>query len=136
MIQLEGAITIDSTDYSAEITSLVLSRRRRTSVLPPTFGNAIESAKAGAEYNEVTINFINEKAASKVWAELYDAIDTDTSELAFTARLDDAAVGADNPSFSGTFVVTGVDLGGTVGQVNTQSQTFPITNAGVTKAVA
>lgn len=136
MIQLEGTVTLASTDYSSEITSCVLRRQRRTSVLPPTFGNKIESAKAGAEYNELTINFINEKAASKVWSELFDAIDTDTGEIAFTAKLDDGATGSDNPEFSGTIVVTGAEFGGTVGQVNTQSQTFPITNAGVSKAVA
>ena len=136
MIQLEGPVTINSTDYSDYITSLVITRRRETTNKPATFGNSRSSQKAGSIVEEVTINFLNGIAASEVWAELWDAIDTDTAELTFSARLDDAVIGTDNPSFSGTMVVTGVSVGGDVGIQNQQRWTFPVTDAGITKATA
>lgn len=136
MIQLEGPITLGGTDYSDEITNMVIRRRRNMTTKPATFGNSRESQKAGAVVEEVTITCLNDVAAAQVWAELWDAIDTDSGELAFTARLTSAAVGADNPTFSGTLVVTGAEVGGQVGQQNTQQWTFPINDAGITKAVA
>ncbi len=133
MLQLEGPITIATTDYSDEITSVIIRRRRNVVTDPATYGNARETDAAGAIKEEIQINFLNNRAATKVWAELWDAIDTDTAELAFTAQFDDGAVGADNPVFAGTMVVTGVEVGGAVGQHNQQSWTFPITAAGITR---
>ena len=136
MIQLEGPITIGGTDFSDEITVCTITRRRNLTTVPSTFGNARSVQKAGSIVEEATFTFLNDKAAASVWLELYDAIDTDSAELAVVARLDDAAVGADNPSFSFTVVVTGVSVGGTVGEQNTQNWTYPITSAGITKATS
>lgn len=133
MLQLEGPITIGAVDYSDEIVRVTIRKRRNMIVRPATFGNRNETDKAGAAKNEIQIDFLNNRTAATVWAELWDAIDTDSAELAFTARLDDGAIGADNPEFSGVMIVNGVEVGGQVGVYNQQSWTFPITEAGITK---
>ena len=136
MLQLEGPVTIGGQDYSDEITSVIIRRRRNIITSPATWGNSREVGAAGALQEEIQINFLNHYAATKVWAELWDAIDTDSAELAFTVRGSDAAIGADNPSFEGVMIVTGVEVGGAVMQHNQQSWTFPITDAGITKDTA
>lgn len=134
MLQLEGPVTVGGTDYSDEITSVIIRRRRNMITSPATWGNARETDAAGALKEEIQFNFLNHYAATKFWAELWDAIDTATGELAFTVRGSSAAIGVDNPSFSGTMVVTGVEVGGQALQHNSQSWTFPITEAGIVKA--
>jgi hypothetical protein len=133
MLQLEGAVTIGGNDYSDEITSVIIRRRRASVTDPATYGNARETQAAGALQEEIQLNFLNHKAATKVWAELWDAIDTPTAELAFTVLLAEGAKAADNPSFEGTMIVMGVEVGGQVMQHNQQSWTFPITSAGITR---
>lgn len=136
MIQLEGPITIGGTDYSDEIARAVIRRRRNTTTKRPTFGNARSTNKAGAIIEEFEIELENDVAAASLAFELDAAIDTDTGELEVVARFDDAAVGADNPSFTFNIVVTGAEFGGTPGEQNYQRFTFPITEDGITKATS
>jgi hypothetical protein len=74
----------------------------------------------------MTINFFSSHAAASIWAELYDAIITNTAELTFTARFATGAISADNPEFTGTIIVMSLDTGGTVGELKAQSQTYPV----------
>jgi hypothetical protein len=139
MIQLEGNIQLGvneagATDYSGEITSLRNIRTRNVVTKPATFANAREEEGAGALKEMLEINFLNALTASSLWAELYDAIDTDTGELYWEGTLTSAAVGADNPKFSGTIVVTAVHTGGDVGARLQQRQQYPIVG-GITKAI-
>jgi len=134
MIQLEGPITINAVDYSDEIAHATIRRRRNLTTKRPTFGNARSVQKAGSIVEEFEIECENDVAAAKLWLELYDAIDTDTGELEVVARMKEAVVGTDNPSFTFNIVVTGVEIGGTPGDQNYQRHTFPITEDGITKA--
>jgi hypothetical protein len=126
MIQLEGPITLGGIDYSSQITSVVLNDTRATVTTPPTFGDATEVDSAGAHKRTMTINFFSSHAAASSWAELYDAIITNTAELTFTARFATGAISADNPEFTGTIIVMSLDTGGTVGELKAQSQTYPV----------
>ena len=125
-IQLEGPITLGGIDYSSAITSMVLNDTRATVTTPATFALAAETDAAGAHKRQATINFFSSHAAAGLWAELYDAIITDTAELAFTARFATGAISADNPEFRGTLIVLSLDIGGTVGELKAQSQTYPV----------
>lgn len=136
MIQLEGPLTLAGTDYSDEIPVCTIVRRRNMTTKPATWGNARASQKAGSITESIRMTFLNDRVAAGVWAELWDAIDTDSGELAFVGRLTTAAVGADNPSFTATIVTPGVEVGGTAGQQNSQTWEFPVTDAGIVKAVA
>ena len=134
-VQLTGSLTIGATDFSDSISSIVIKRTRNSVTVPATLGNIREVDKAGSLKEAVEINFFSDLAAASVWADLYDAIDTDSAELTFSGNLDVGATGADNPEFSGTFVVLGLDTGADVGSLREQSQTYPVTDAGITKSV-
>jgi len=133
-IQLEGAITLDSTDYSDEISEFVLTITRATVTEMATYADASENESAGVQNATVTITAKNSGAAASLNQALYAAILTDSAELPFTARYQSGAVAADNPEYSGTLVVTEVQLGNRVGDEMMQSQTFPA--KGITQAVA
>ena len=137
MLQLEAPITIGGVDYSDEIRRLVLRRRRNLVTRPATFGDNTEVQSAAALVNEITIELFNDVTASStgIARKLWEAAATDTAELAFTAKYVTAAVSANNPEFSGTFVVTGAELGGEINAYNRQQWTFPVTSAGFTEDV-
>jgi hypothetical protein len=134
-IQLKGTMTLATVDVSAYVSSAVISRTRQSITRPATFGNIRQTQAAGALVETLTLNFFSSTAAASMWADLYDAIDTDTAELAFECTLNEGAAGPDNPEFSGTIVVLGVDTGAAVGTLREQSQTYPITAAGITKDI-
>jgi hypothetical protein len=126
MIQLEGPITIGGQDYSAEITRCTIKWQRNTTTRPATFGNAQETEGAGATKLSCEIEFLNDVAATSVWAELLSILETDTAETEIVAQLKTGAVGPDNPSFTFTAVVIGTEAGGTPGEQNRHAYTFPI----------
>lgn len=133
MLQAEGVITVGATDYSDETISFQINQRRNLTTKPATFGNIRESQSAGSLIQEVVITAFTSVASASLTDELWTAIATDSSELAFTAKFIDAAISANNGEYQGTFVVTGVTVGGRVNQWNQQTWTFPITDAGITK---
>lgn len=135
-IQLTGLLKIDSVDVSAFVSSMVIKRTRSAVTVPASLGNIREVDKAGSLKEVLEVNFFSSMAATSLWAELYDAVDTDAAELSFEGRLDSAAVSANNPKFTGTIVVLGVDTGSAVGSLREQTQTFPITSAGITKSAS
>lgn len=133
-IQLTGSLEINTTDVSDFVHTLTIKRTRASVTVPPRFGNIREVTKAGALLEALEIRFHSSMAASSLWADLYDAIDTDTAELPFSGLLfDNAPMGPDNPEYSGTFVVLGIDTGVDVGALRLQTQTYPITAAGITR---
>lgn len=134
-VQLLGSLTVNSTDVSDHVSSMIIRRTRTAVTVPATLGNIRETEKAGVLKEALEINFFSSVSATSFWADLYDALDTDTAELSFVGTLNEGAVGPDNPEFSGTFVVLGVDTGADVGTLREQSQTYPITSAGVAKSV-
>lgn len=129
MIQLEGPITLGGNDYSDEISSFVINDTRNTVTVPGTFGDATEVDRAGAHKWSATITFHSDLAAASVWAELLDAMLTDTAELGFTARFKSGPVSGDNQEVSGTLLVTALDTGGTVNELRQQTQTYPMVGA-------
>lgn len=129
-------LAASGTDYSASISSMVIKRTRTAVTVPPTLANIRETEKAGALKEMLEINFFSGVDAASVWAELYDAIDTDSATLQFKGNLNSGPTGPDNPEFSGSIVVLGVDTGADVGALRAQTQTFPITAAGIEKSIS
>ena len=130
MFQAEGVITIGGTDYSDETIEFTITRTRELVKGPATYGNIRAKQAAGALDEVVVLTALNEITAASLASELWDALDTPTSELAFIAKFTTGTVGADNPAYTGTFVVTGASVGGTVNQHNQQTWTFPVTEIG------
>ena len=134
--QLEGTVTLGGTDVSTEVFAFTITEERSTSTRRPTFGSANESERAGAAKAMVTIDFEDtlDPSASLAHQEIADAIRTDSGELAFEVTYKTGAVSASNPKYSGTIVCTSLETGGEVGSELEQSQTFPVTAAGITIA--
>jgi hypothetical protein len=135
MFQAEGVITIGGTDYSDETIQFEITRTRELVKGPATFGNIRVKQGAGALDEVVVITALNEITAASLTTEFYDALDTPTSELTFSAKFTTGAIAADNPAYTGTFICTGATVGGTVNQHNQQTWTFGITAAGITKDI-
>lgn len=129
-----GVVTANI-DFSAFVTSLVIHRTRESITVPATFGTGRASQVAGALSESLEINYFSSTDAASMWAMIYDAIDTDTGQLKWEATLNTGITSADNPKFSGTIIILAVDSGGAVGTLRLQQQTYPITDAGVTKVI-
>jgi len=133
-IQLTGSLTIDSLDVSEYVSKFVIKRERNAVTVPATFGKLVESEAAGALKESLEIEFFSPMTAGQMWAKLYTAINTDTAEVTFTGcRMNTGAQGPNNPTFSGSIVIMALDTGAEVGALRQQTQTYPITAAGVTK---
>jgi hypothetical protein len=128
-----GVITAD-TDVSAWVTRLTVQRLRESIAIPGTLATGQASVAAGAESDNLIIDFFSDLSAEAPFDLFEQAIESATSELMFEGTLDPGAVSATNPMYSGTAVILGLDIGGTVGQLRSQSQTFPIKAGTLTKA--
>lgn len=135
-VQLEGPITIATVDYSDVIATALIRRRANLTTRRPTFGNARAVQKKGSLVEEFEFEFENDVAAAGLWKELYDALDTDTGELAVTARMKTGAIGPDNTEFQFNIIAIGVEVGGVPGEQNYQRWTCPITEDGITEDTA
>lgn len=139
-IQLRGNLRLGPTagtavEFGNAITAFIVKTERESVTLPATLATGRASSAAGAIMQSVQIDFFSSTAASSVWAELYDAIITDSAELYFEGTLNPGPVNADNPRWSGIFTVMTLDTGIAVGALRAQSQTYPVTQAGVTRAI-
>lgn len=137
--QLKGNIMFGpvtpSIDFSSNVTALIIHRTRESISVPATFGTGRATQVAGALAESLEINFFSSTDAVSMWATMYDILDTDASQLAWSATLNTGLVSADNPKFSGTIILLALDTGGTVGTLRQQTQTYPITAAGITKVI-
>lgn len=137
--QLKGNIKFGiltaNLDFSNFVTSLTIHRTRESITVPATFGTGRATQVAGALGETLEINFFSGTDAASMWALVYDIMDTDSSELKWEATLNTGIVSADNPKFSGTITILALDSGGTVGSLRQQTQTYPITAAGITKVI-
>lgn len=134
-IQLAGNLQLGPdvpglANYSDQISSLVLNRRRPGVTRPATFGDPTTQQRPGADEYQVTINFFHDEGdANSFWAEAWAAMDTATGELYFEGTFGPGAANpATNPKFTGWIQLVDLDTGGTVGEWKQQSKTFPARN--------
>ena len=92
---------------------------------PPKGGNRMDTAHKfakGLEASTITLDFLNDTAASNVNATLQAAWGT---TVALTLKQTSAAISATNPEFQTTVLVNNTqDVNGAVGDISTQSITF------------
>jgi hypothetical protein len=136
IVQLHAHLQVASVDVTPFVSAFTIRRQRDSVVVPASFGNLRQVEKAGAMREWLDITFHSELTASSFWARLFTAMDTPSAELSFEGQLDEGPVTTDNPAFTGRFVVLSLDTGGRVGEVREQTQTYPITAAGVTVSPA
>ena len=92
---------------------------------PPKGGNRMDTAHKfakGLEASTITLDFLNDTAASNVNATLQAAWGTTVN---LTLKQTSAAISATNPEFQTTVLVNNTqDINGAVGDISTQSITF------------
>lgn len=140
IVQLKGNLKLgpdvgSAVEYGTAISEFSLKRKRTEIKVPATLATGFESVAAGALSESLGIGFHSSTAAASVWAELYDAIDTDTAQLYFEGTQNPGVVSADNPKWSGTIVILSLDTGGPVNKLREQKQTFPLSEK-ATKVIA
>lgn len=92
-----------------------------------------KEVKGGLKSAGLGITFKNDVADNQLDETMWALLGTN---VAFLVRLDNAAVGASNPSYSGsTLINKWVPISGSPGDVNEANYTFP-TSGAVTRAVA
>lgn len=134
-VQLEGAILFNSTTHSDEVTSFLLNLTRPITQVPGTFADADGTQVLGSETGQATVTFnYQEGDTSGVHATLYAAYISDSGAIPFQARLRSGAQSATNPTYSGTVLISDLDIGGQVGELKSQTKTWPV--YGITKATS
>lgn len=86
----------------------------------------------GLKSGSLAIQFNDDAAASNIDSILWPLLGT---VVTFEVRPTSAAVGAGNPKYTGSVLISGAALGGSVGDLASKSLTFP-TSGTITRAVA
>lgn len=89
----------------------------------------------GLKKGQLAVQFNDDVAASAIDSVLWTAFTASTPTLTFEVRATNAAVGASNPKYTGTVLVSKWSLGGSIGSLAEKSLTFPVTGA-VARATA
>lgn len=122
-----GPTLADLTDYSDEVSSLVLNTSRDKVNKPASYGNPRGEQRLGVRSDQVTLNFFSDEAdPTGLWAEFFDALaNTDAGELYFSAKYKDGPVSTSNPKFVGIIGISDIDTGTPVNEWKAQSKTYP-----------
>jgi hypothetical protein len=130
----DAYVQINGVDLSDDARALNFTQSRR-SIDNTTFGtnDAIRTIPGPKEY-ALSVEFLQDFAAGSVHRTLQPLYESG-STFAFIWRPDSAAVGADNPEFSGSAWITDYPLGGAHGDNLSSAVTFGVDGA-FTESVA
>ena len=114
-------VTLNSVALSDHVTSATINRSF-DELEVTAMGDTAHKFVKGLEASTITLDFLNDTAASNVLATLQAAWGT---TVALTLKQTSAAVSATNPLYSTTVLVNNTtDINGAVGDISTQSITF------------
>lgn len=119
-------VTINSVDYSDHAKNATLSIDVASLDTTDFASDGWTEAIGGLKSATLSVELMEDVAASELDSELWALLGT---VVAFTVKLDDAAVGTSNPQYSGSVLITQHTLGGSVGDLATKSLSFPVTGA-------
>jgi hypothetical protein len=127
-----ASITFNSVDLSAYVTSVTINQSFDELEVTAMGDTAHKFAK-GLEASTITLDFLNDNAATTVIPTLRAAYGT---TVPLVIKQSSAAVSATNPSYSTTVLVNNLqNVNGAVGDISSQSITFTC-NSVITVAVA
>ncbi len=119
-------VTLNSVALSDHVTSASISRAF-DELEVTAMGDTAHKFVKGLEASTITLDFLNDTAASNVLATLQAAWGT---TVPLTLKQTSAAVSATNPLYSTTVLVNNTtDINGAVGDISTQSITFTCNSA-------
>lgn len=110
-------------DVSAECTEFKVTASVATITVPATMGG-VEHGRGGAADYSLTISYLSNDLSGSLFRTLWAALG---STLTFSGKMRSASVGATNPEWYGSFVVTEADLGAAAQALSTGTATFPMT---------
>ena len=114
-------VTLNSVALSDHVTSATINRSF-DELEVTAMGDTAHKFVKGLEASTITLDFLNDTAASNVLATLQAAWGT---TVALTLKQTSAATSATNPLYSTTVLVNNTtDINGAVGDISTQSITF------------
>ena len=114
-------VTLNSVALSDHVTSATINRSF-DELEVTAMGDTAHKFVKGLEASTITLDFLNDTAASNVLATLQAAWGT---TVTLTLKQTSAAVSATNPLYSTTVLVNNTtDINGAVGDISTQSITF------------
>ena len=116
-------VTVNAVDLSDHVTAVTLNRNS-DELEVTSMGDSGHKMVKGLEASSVTIDFLNDTAASEVLATLQATWGTSTT---VTLKQTSAATSATNPLYTMTCLVNGTtDINGAVGDLGTQSVTWNV----------
>ena len=114
-------VTLNSVDLSNHVTSATINRSF-DELEVTAMGDSAHKFVKGLEASTITLDFLNDTAASNVLATLQGAWGT---TVTLTLKQTSAAISATNPEYQTTVLVNNTtDINGAVGDISTQSITF------------
>ena len=114
-------VTLNSVALSDHVTSATINRSF-DELEVTAMGDTAHKFVKGLEASTITLDFLNDTAASNVLATLQAAWGT---TVPLTLKQTSAAVSATNPEYQTTVLVNNTtDINGAVGDISTQSITF------------
>lgn len=125
-LALNGSATLNDHVKSAVLTVDV--NELDSSAMGDTWTEVVGGLKKG----QLAVEFLDDTAASNVDAALWPLLGT---VVTFEIRLSDAAVGATNPKYTGSVLISKTSFGGAHGALPTKNLTFP-TSGTVTRATS
>lgn len=132
IVLTDVGVLINNVDLSDHVASVTINQNV-DAVETTAFGDGGRTRVGGLEDSSLTLDFHQDFASANVDATISPLIGQTTS---FEIRpVGDDAVGAENPFFTGTCLVTEfTPLNGTIGDLSTASVTWPVSGV-VTRAV-
>ena len=114
-------VTLNSVDLSNHCTAVSINRSFEELTVT-AMGDTAQKYAKGLEASTITIDFLNDTAASNVNATLQAAWGT---TVPLTIKQTSAAISATNPEYQTTVLVNNTqDVNGAVGDISSQSITF------------
>ena len=114
-------VTLNSVALSDHVTSATINRSF-DELEVTAMGDTAHKFVKGVEASTITLDFLNDTAASNVLATLQAAWGT---TVALTLKQTSAAISATNPEYQTTVLVNNTtDINGSVADISTQSITF------------
>ena len=126
------SVTLNSVDLSAYVTAVTINQSFEEISVTAMGDSSMKYAK-GLEQSTITLDFLNDNAASTVIPTLRAAYGT---TVTCVIKQTSAAVSASNPSYTASVLVNNLqNVNGAVGDISNQSITFTC-NSTVAVAVA
>jgi predicted secreted protein len=119
-------VTLNSVDYSDHLKSATLTLDAAQLDTTDFASGGWTEVIGGLKSGTLALEFMDDVADNDVDEELFALLGT---VVAFAIKATSAAIGAGNPEYQGSVLVTGHSLGGAVGELAMKSLTFPTSGA-------